>query len=496
MRRASLYLVSLTLLSACAVGPDYDRPEIDSPQAWRFETVGAKEIINYEWWQQFEDPVLDELIAIALQENIDVRIAAARVEEFIGRLRTTKSGLFPQFGYDVQGERQRNSEVGSVPIPAGVNPIGESYTAVINARWEIDLWGKLRRANEAARSDLFASEEARRTVIMTLVTSVANTYVDLRNFDKQLEISKRTLDSRGEALELFKLRFKGGVISELELYQVRSEYEQAAAAVPVQERRVAQTENALSVLLGRNPGAIPRGKTIDELLLPPVPEALPSTLLGQRPDIRQAEQNLIAANARIGVAKAQYFPTISLTGFLGSASADLSNLFKDPAQTWNFGGSIAGPIFTAGAISGQVQTATALQQQTLLNYQRTIQIAFREVEDALIGHKKFNEQLTAQGRRVDALYKYSRLARLRYDNGYTSYIEVLDSERSLFDAELIHSQNQSDVYTSLVNIYKSMGGGWVIEAENMAEPPADTATIEEESEQTVSEQVSLDSSTQ
>lgn len=485
LRRVLLFVLLLSI-GACAVGPDYERPAIDSPDGWRFEYQQTNDTANIKWWQQFDDPVLDDLISTALQENKDVRIAAARVEEFVGRLRTTRSGLFPQFGYDLQGQRQRDTDSGSIPVPPGVDPINESYSAVINARWELDLWGKLRRASEAARADLLASEESRRTVILTLVSAVATTYVDLRNFDKQLEIARRTLESRGDALHIFQLRYDGGVVSELELNQVKSEYEQAAAAVPVQQRLIAETENALSVLLGRNPGSIPRGKSIDELTLPSVPAALPSSLLDQRPDIRVAEQNLIAANARIGVAKARYFPTVSLTGFFGSASAELSDLFSSPAQTWNFGGSITGPIFTGGAISGEVQTATAQQQQLLFTYQQTIQNAFREAEDSLIGHVKFREQLDAQGRRIDALRNYARLAKLRFEGGYTGYLEVLDSERSLFAAELAYAQNQSDVYTSLVNIYKSIGGGWIVEAEQMVEPPSEPKPPAAESTRTVS----------
>ncbi len=474
IRIASLFVL-IFILSACAVGPDYERPDVDTPDAWHYSPERVSNTANIRWWRQFNDPVLDELVATALQENKDVRIAAARVEEFIGRLRTTRSGLFPQFGYDLQGDRQQNTESGSIPIPPGVSGINESYSAVINARWEIDLWGKLRRASEAARADLLASEEARRTVILTLVSAVATTYVNLRDADKQLEIAKQTLESRSKSLHIFELRYEGGVVSELEVAQVRSEYEQAAASVPVQERQIAQTENALSILLGQNPGPIPRGKRIEKLVLPPVPEALPSSLLEQRPDLRQAEQVLVAANARIGVAKARYFPSISLTGFFGSASAELSDLFSDPATTWNFGGSITGPIFTAGAISGEVQTATAQQQQALLGYQRTIQQAFREVEDALVGHQKSRDRLAAQRRRVSALSDYARLARLRYDSGYTSWLEVLDAERSLFAAQLLYSQNQADVYNTLVDIYKGIGGGWVVEAEKIAAPPIDPA---------------------
>lgn len=466
-RYRHLLLGSVLLLGACAVGPDYRRPAVTTPDGWRLDAAEARQSANIKWWEQFDDPVLGQLIAEALYENKDVRIATARVEEFIGRLRTTRSGLFPQFGYGADAARQRSSEVGPTPLPAGADPAYDAYSAVINAGWEIDLWGKLRRASEAARADLLASEDARRAVILTLVATVANAYIVLRGFDEQLDIATRTRESRSQAVTLFEKRYRGGVVSELELKQVISEYEQAAAAVPVAESNVAQAENLLSVLLGRNPGPVPRGKGIFEFSLPPVPAALPSSLLEQRPDIQQAEQALIAANARIGVARARYFPAISLTGFFGSASADLSDLFTSPARIWNYGGIISGPIFTAGAISGEVQTATAQQQQALLAYERAIQNAFREVEDALISHAKFREQLTAQQRRVKALEDYARLARLRYDNGYTSYLEVLDSERSLFNAELSLSQNQGRVFTALINIYKSIGGGWVAQAEQM-----------------------------
>ncbi|UCE90688.1 MAG: efflux transporter outer membrane subunit [Pseudomonadota bacterium] len=457
-------------LVSCAVGPDYERPEVESPNAWRFVDADARDTANIRWWEQFDDPVLDDLINSALQENLDVRIAAARIEEFVGRLRSTRSGFFPQFGYDARGSRERTTEAGAVPLPPGLDPVSNSYSAVINMSWEIDLWGKLRRATEASRADLLATEEARRAVILSLVSAVANSYVTLRDLDKRLEIAQRTLDSREQMLRLFEKRYQGGVVSELELSQVHSEYAQALAEVPARERDIALLENAIAVLLGRNPGAITRGKTIDELTLPPVPEALPSQVLEQRPDIRQAEQNLIAANARIGVARARYFPTISLTGFFGSVSAALSDLFTSPAQVWNYGGSIAGPIFTGGAIAGEVQQAEARQKQALLAYQQAIQSAFREVEDALIDHEKSREQLEAQRERVEALENYARLAKLRYDNGYTSYLEVLESERSLFSAELAYAQNQGAVYGALVDIYKAVGGGWVVQAEQIAGP--------------------------
>jgi multidrug efflux system outer membrane protein len=323
----------------------------------------------------------------------------------------------------------------------------------------------LRRATEAARADLLSGEEARRAVLLTLVSSVASSYVNLRDLDKQLEIAKQTAGVREEGYKLFKLRFEGGIISLLELSQVKSEYEEALSRVPVYEKLIAQQENALSVLLGRNPGPIPRGKSIDELVLPGIPAGLPSDLLANRPDILQAEQNLVAANANIGVAKAQYFPTISLTGLLGYASNDLSKLFTSSGFAWAYGAPITVPIFTAGAIAGQVKAAEAVQQQLVVRYQQAIQTAFREVDDALVDQKRSRETLEAQGQQVGTLKQYARIARLRFDEGYTSYLEVLDAERSLFNAQLSYAQTQGTIFQSLVNIYKAMGGGWVVEAD-------------------------------
>jgi multidrug efflux system outer membrane protein len=461
-------------LAGCAVGPDYTRPAIDAPERYRFEEVKAVESIDTAWWAQFRDPVLERLIADAVANNKDLRIAVARVEEFAARLTTTRSQFFPQIGYGAGASRDRvATTVVGVPNPQ------TTYQAVLNASWEIDLWGRIRRLSEAAQADLLSTEEARRGIVLSVVTAVASGYVNLRDFDKQLAISRRTASSRLEALKLFELRFAGGIVSQVELAQIRSEYEAAAAAIPAAERAVAQTENALATLLGRNPGPILRGRSVDDLSLPAVPAGLPSQLLERRPDVRQAEQNLIAANARIGAARALYYPTISLTGFFGGASSDLDNLFNGAARVWSYAGSVAGPIFTGGQLSGTVAQAEAQQRQLLATYERTIQTAFREVDDALVDHLKSRDRLAAQGRQVEALRDYARLSRLRYDNGYTSYLEVLDAERSLFNAELGYAQTQADVFNALINIYKSMGGGWVDEADKLAPAPVyggDTAT--------------------
>jgi len=465
----TLFVSLLVLpLFGCTVGPDYVRPEVDSPETWRIDYAAAAGVSNLRWWEQFQDPVLDELIDIALEENKDVRIAAARVLEFAARVDIFRSGFFPQLGYQGDASRNRVSRDVFGGVPSGDRNYN-NYAAAANLGWELDVWGRIRRATEAARADLLAEEESRRAVILSLVSSVATSYVTLRQLDRQLEVSNETLESRAESLRLFEVKLKGGVVSELEVAQVRTEYEQAAAAIPPLERRIALTENALSVLLGRNPGAVRRGKDIDQLIQPPVPEGVPSSLLARRPDIRAAEQKLIAANARIGVARAQYFPTISLTGLFGYASEQLGDLLQNSANLWNIGGSALGPIFTGGGVSGRVRASEAVQRQALVAYLQTVQTAFREVDDALVSVQKSREQLVAEGRRVAALAEYARLAKLRYDEGYASYIEVLDAQRLLFDAELQYVAVQGEIYASLVSTYKAMGGGWIIEAQRSAD---------------------------
>ena len=488
MRRLLLLTILLASISACAVGPDYEPPETKSPDNWRIEYEDAAEVVNTAWWEQFNDPVLNDLIETALKENRDVRIAAARVEQFAANLKITRSEFSPQIGYDISAQRDQAPLAG---LPVGTDQVTDTYQATINVGWELDVWGRIRRASEAARAELLAAEEGRRTVILTLVSSVATSYVSLRSLDQQLEIAKETVNIRRESVELFEKQFKGGIVAELTLAQARSEYEQAVAAVPVLERQISQLENALSVLLGRNPGPIPRGLSLAELEFPGIPAALPSDLLERRPDIRQAEQSLIAANARIGVARAQYFPRISLTGLAGFVSGDLDALFSNETEIWNVGADVSGAIFTGGQISGGVEQAEAIQKQALQNYLQSIQVGFREVNDALVETQKTREEQDAQGRRVAALESYARLARLRFDNGYSSYIEVLDAQRSLFSAQLSYVQSQGGVYVGLINTYKALGGGWVTKAEAVANevdyPPPESKTVGEESQGTEGE---------
>ena len=465
MKILSTTLIVL-ILGACAVGPDYEKPELNTPEAYRFTDEQASDVVNTQWWTQFDDAVLDELIDEALRANLDVRTAAARVEQFAARLNITRSEFFPQVGYGVAGDRQGISRDKADYL--GVDSITTSYEATINVGWELDVWGRIRRASEASRAQLLAAEESRRTVILSLVSSVATSYVSLRRLDSQLEIAIRTRDLRKESLRLFELQFSGGVISQLQLSQIQSEYELAVGAVPVIERDIAILENLISALLGRNPGPIPRGKSIDKLTLAQVPAGVPSDVLLRRPDIRRSEQLLISNNALIGVARAAYFPRISLTGLAGFVSGDLDAWFDSDSVAWAAGGALSGSIFTGGALSGGVKQAEALQQQSLFAYQQSIITALQEVEDALISTQKAREKLLSDGRRVEALKEYARMARLRYDNGFTSYNEVLDSERSLFAAKLTFVDTQKDIYVGLINTYKAMGGGWVVLAEQKA----------------------------
>ena len=464
MRGAIVALAAL--LSSCTVGPDYGRPPVETPAAYRFSQATAQAVADTGWWQAFDDPVLSSLVDEALRNNLDVQIAAARVDAFLGAYVTTRSALFPQVAispaFPVQAARQRGSRI-STPqvVPGSVSTEYSTYQAGLTASWEIDLWGKVRRRTEAARADVWANEEARRGIVLSVAANAAAGYVALRDLDRRLQIAHETERSRFDSLELFRKRFAGGVISQLELAQVTSEYEAAVAAIPNYEAQIARQETALSLLLGRNPGAIARGKAIDELTPIPIPAGLPSELLDRRPDVREAEQQLISANAQIGAAKALYFPSISLTGAFGAVSTALGDLFTGPARTWSFAAGLTAPIFNAGAIAGQVQQAEAGQRLALANYDKTVQAAFGDVEDALIVTQKSREILAAQQRQVTALADYRRLARLRYDNGYTSYIEVLDAERSLFEAQIAYTQQQDVVLTSLIVIYKAMGGGWV-----------------------------------
>jgi multidrug efflux system outer membrane protein len=466
MRRFLIVALAASL-AGCMMGPDYRRPSLDIPQTFHYEDKDARDTADTEWWKQFQDPVLDGLIAEALANNKSIKIAAANVEQAAAVLTQTRAPLFPQASYAGSAFRQRLSERKAAPVPSSASNPENDFQLFAGASWEIDLWGRVRRLSEAAQANLLATDEARRGVILSLVATVAGTYMQLRGFDEQLAIAKRNLSAYAESVKLFELQFQYGQVSQIIVEQARTQYETAAATIPQLESQVVQLQSALSILLGRNPGPISRGKTINELVFPAVPSGLPSQLLGRRPDLAQAEQNLIAANAQIGAAKSLYFPAISLTGGFGYESQNLSDLFKGPSRIWNYGGSFTGPIFTAGAISGQIQQSEAAQKAALIAYQAAIQNAFADVENSLIIRQELVAQVQAQERLVKANQEYERLAKLQYDGGYAPYLTVLNAQQQLFPAELNLAQFRASLLTSFVNLYKAMGGGWVTAADKM-----------------------------
>lgn len=461
MRARLALFIACGTLAGCMVGPDYQRPPIDSPKTFLYEPKDVAATADLSWWKRFDDPVLDSLIADALANNRTVRIAAANVEQAAGVVTSVRSPLYPQLSYQGAGTRERFAEGNIVTLPSGISNPTNAFQLLAGASWELDLWGKVRRQTEAAQANLLATEDARKGVILTLVASVATTYLQLRGLDEQLVLAQKTLDSYRESLRLMELRFKYGRVSEMNVEQARARYETAAAQIPRIRRDIALLEDALSILLARNPGPIPRGKSVFALALPEVPPGVPSELLERRPDLLQAEQQMVAANAQIGAAKAQYFPTISLTGVLGTASTDLSNLFKGPARTWNFAGSVVGPIFTGGLIAGQVAQAEAAQKAALLSYEQAVQNAFADVSNALVTRSTLEEQVAAQAKLVAALRGYVRLAQLQFEGGRAPYSTVMQAQEQLFPAELDWAASRAQLCVSLVGIYKAMGGGWV-----------------------------------
>jgi multidrug efflux system outer membrane protein len=464
-----------TASAACTPGPDYVRPELSVPAAWRLDYDKSAEVANTQWWRQFDDPVLDELVQTALRQNLDVRIAAARVDQFAGALQATRSQLYPQVGYGADATRAQLSRVGQPPLPPGADSYFTLYQASLGAAWQADLFGRVRRLSEASQARVYASEQARRGVVLTLVTGVTTSYISLRALDGQLEIAQKTADNFQSTKRIFDLRFEAGIVAQTEVMQIDSQLQQALAAIPAFERAIAAQENLISILLGQNPGPIPRGKTLAELVTPGIPADLPSALLLRRPDILQAEQSLVAANANVGAARALYYPDISITGALGTVSTAFSDLFSDPATTLLLGASITGPIFTFGGIRGQVFAAEAAKREAELTYRRTVLNAFRETNDALVGTQKTALELARQEQRVASLREFARLATLRFDKGVAGYLDVLIAENELFAAELAAVRLRAESKAQVVNVYQAMGGGWVDEAAALAPAPESVA---------------------
>lgn len=473
-RHGGVVLVLATFLgSGCTLGPDYVRPGVEVPDGYRHAGGTAPEgaaptlADMPTWWRGFGDSELDALVVEGLAANHELDIATARVDEFAARLSSSRAQGLPQLGYGAEAGRQRT--------PPGT--VGDTYSTLLSASWELDLWGRIRRENEAARANLLASEQARLGVALTVVSAVVTSYVTLLDLDSRLEIAQATLRGRQESVDVFQMRLDGGVVSEFEMMQVTAEYESAASAIPSLEQAIALQENALSVLIGRNPGPIKRGGKLQALAVPMVPAGLPSELVARRPDILQAEQQLISANALVGAARALYFPSVSLTGAGGTISNELDSLFSGPTRTWSFAGQLLGPIFAGGAIDAANAQAEARREQALSSYRKAIQDGFRDVEDALVSIHSTADLVASLDRRVAALRHAVDLARERYDNGYSDYLEVLDTERSLFSAELTLSQARGDGYRSLVDLYRALGGDWV---EQVAPLPAAPIASNEE----------------
>jgi len=455
---ALLPSISLLMLSAgCAVGPKYQRPEYPVPASHRSEAAlpaapaaAAPMLGDVKWFDLFQDEQLQELIRTALKDNYDVRIAAQRILAAQAFITVEKSGLYPSLNAEFSADQQRGVNRGLSSVFGG----GVAF-------WELDIWGKIRRQTEAARAQYLAQEAIQQAVIQSLVTGVASSYFELLELDQELEVAKRSLLSRQGSHRLVQARMKGGIANQLEVDQAMSLVASAAATIADVERRREQAENFLSTLLGRNPGPVERTKTLDgQKLAPEVPAGLPSVLLERRPDIRQAEQLLVAANARVGVAKSLFFPSISLTGSGGYQDFDLRNLTTPEGLVYSYGGSITLPIFNAGKLWANYKASKAQREAAILSYQKSIQEAFRDVADSLVGYQKAREYRAQRELFVTTLRNQLRLANMRYRGGVSSYLEVLDTERQALDAELSYAQAYLSELNSVIYVYKALGGGW------------------------------------
>jgi outer membrane protein, multidrug efflux system len=446
---------------SCTFQPPVPIAVVNVPSEWRFQASEESVWNNIRWWEQFEDPVLSDLIKEALENNRDLKVAIDRIYQFAALLGIARSQLYPQIDLTGSAVRQELS-IDVSPLPLGFRRITNEYTYLFNLSYEVDIWGKVRSAVDSAYADLRGSIYIERGVVLTLISAVATSYIQLRQFDKQYEVAKETVQSRTDSYKLAKLRYEEGLTSELEVFQAESEIENAAAQMVQYEILIPQQEDLLSVLLGRAPGTIERGDLLSEIKLPPVvPAGLPSSLLEQRPDLLAAEESLISANAQIGVAVANFFPQISLTGFYGGESLELRHLFTKRARTWLWGGNFVQPLFTGWLLTNQLREAEAITLEALHSYESAILNAFKEVDDALIAHEKSKELFEIQTKRVSANTNYLYLAILRYNNGQTDYLNVLDAERNLFNSQLDYVSAQANCFLTIIALYKALGGSWL-----------------------------------
>jgi len=454
-------MLSFGLLAGCAVGPKYHRPAVQTPPAFRSvaadnqKQAQAASYADLPWWQVFQDPKLQELIRTALKQNYDLQLATERINGARAQVAITRSSMFPQVSTNANFAGGKENAVQSKY---------NFLTLTGDAAFQLDLFGRLRRATEAARAQLLATEDAQQTVILTLVSDLASDYFTLLQLDLELQITRQTVGTQTDSVKLTNLRLSRGVATKLDVLQAQQVLDTANAQIPDLEREIAQAENAISILVGDYPHDVARGLPLVEQSLPPeVPPGLPSSILERRPDIREAEQILIASNAEIGVAKAEFFPQIALTGSGGGSfgrSSTFSSLMSSQIGIWSYGGQVSQPIFTGGGLRGNLRLAKSENQQALIGYRQTIQRAFGDVSDALIGYEKLHEVRMRQQDTVSDLEETVRISTLRYKGGTTTYLEVLDGQRSLYSAELTLASARGDEYRSLVQLYKALGGGW------------------------------------
>jgi outer membrane protein, multidrug efflux system len=467
MRIRILLAISL-LLSGCAVGPNYNRPAVSVPEAIRGASASesaAASLADRPWWNIFGDDALKALIDEALRNNYDLRTAAWRVEEFRARAGIARSEFFPQFQYQAAWSRSRQSEfVLPGSTPKNLHDVG------LGLSWEIDLWGRIRRLSEAALAQYLSKEEARRGVLISVVSEVAQSYFELRELDERLVIARRTTEAFQGTYDLFNRQRSGGIASQLEVSRAEAALQTASATIPDLERQIVAQENLICFLLGRNPGPIPRGASLTEQALPPeVPPGLPSALLERRPDIRQAEQLLVSANADVGAAVAGFFPRISLTGAFGGVSSDLSDLFQ-AGKVWSIAAGLTGPLFQGGRLKNQYDANLALFEQAKVQYESAVTNAFGEVSTALAAYQKLASAEQEQARSVAAYQEAVQLANIRYRAGLSSYVEVLDAEQQLFPAENTLAQTQLARLDAFVALYRSLGGGWSLDDNRSGSP--------------------------
>jgi multidrug efflux system outer membrane protein len=460
LKHTRLILVAF-LFAGCAIGPNYKQPAVEAPATFRDQAAGNnRSFADVAWWDVYQDDRLKELVRAALVDGYDARIAAARVEESRAIAAQVHGQLFPAIGYDANADRGRNAILGS-PNVQGAGSTTNGFDGYLGAAWEFDLWGRVRRLNEQARSQYLATEEARRGVLLSLVSQVATDYFELLELDEELAIAHEETGSFGDSLKLFNQRLAGGIVSKLETSSAEAAMDMSAARVPALEQQIAIKENEISVLIGRNPGSIVRGARLSEQAMPPeVPAGLPSQLLERRPDIREAEENVRAANAGIGVTVGGFLPRIGLSALIGGVSPQLETITSRPAALWSVGAQATGPLFQGGGLRGQYREAKEAWEEARLQYRQTALNAFAEVADALVSRQKLAEVRVQQEHAVRAFQDAVNISMQRYSSGNASYYEVLQSQQQLFPAEVALAQTRRDEFTAIIQLYQALGGGW------------------------------------